>query len=505
MMAGQRSDYGNSSQSRSDYGESKRTDHGDDNDQHDIDSEETVYRYLCPVRKIGSIIGKGGEIAKLLRSESKSNIRIAENMPGCDERLVTIYSTSKETNLLKDNGDFVAPALDALFMVHDRIVSDGLPATEEFEEVQQITVRMLVPSDQIGCIIGKGGHIIQKMRTETRAQIRILRDEYLPPLALSNDELLQIIGEPSIVRKALYQVASLLHENPSRYNHLLLASSSNMSQSGGMLMTPNTSAPHGNYTGLSSYPDQRDETFAKEFSLRLVCPTGNIGSVIGKGGCIIKQIRQESRAFIKVDSIGAEDECIIFISAKEFSEDQSPTITAAMRLQPRCSEKTERESGDSVLTTRLLVSSSQIGCLIGKGGAIISEMRNVTRAGIRILSEGNLPKGAYEDDEMVQITGGADVANAALLQVALRLKANLFKRDGILAPFSPGLPFTPMSVDASNGLRNGSRDIHLRGRGYSSHSIEHGSRDIPTGDNYESDGDGAHKTQSDVTVVTERW
>lgn len=92
----------------------------------------------------------------------------------------------------------------------------------------------------------------------------------------------------------------------------------------------------------------------------------------------------------------------LFISL-QFIEDPSPTINAALRLQSRCSEKTERESGDSVITTRLLVPSSQVGCLIGKGGAIISGMRSATRASIRILSKENLPKVAYEDEEMVQV------------------------------------------------------------------------------------------------------
>lgn len=87
----------------------------------------------------------------------------------------------------------------------------------------------------------------------------------------------------------------------------------------------------------------------------------------------------------------------------QFFEDPSPTIAAALRLQPRCSEKVERESGDSVITTRVLVPSSQIGCLIGRGGAIISEMRSATRASIRIISNENLPKVAYEDEEMVQV------------------------------------------------------------------------------------------------------
>lgn len=67
-----------------------------------------------------------------------------------------------------------------------------------------------------------------------------------------------------------------------------------------------------------NYSSRRDDASAGEFSVRLVCPVGNIGGVIGKGGIIIKQIRQESGASIKVDSSGAEgDDCIIFISAKE--------------------------------------------------------------------------------------------------------------------------------------------------------------------------------------------
>lgn len=64
-------------------------------------------------------------------------------------------------------------------------------------------------------------------------------------------------------------------------------------------------------------PVVRDENSAKEFGLRLVCPTGYIGGVIGKGGGIIKQIRQESGAIIKVESSTAEDDCIISVSSRE--------------------------------------------------------------------------------------------------------------------------------------------------------------------------------------------
>ncbi|CAN0896550.1 KH domain-containing protein At4g18375 [Linum grandiflorum] len=519
-MAGQRNDYGKrSSNSNSDYGGGKRHNpSGDDSGDlpHGIGNDDTVYRYLCPVRKIGSIIGRGGEIAKQLRAESKSSIRISESIPGFDERIVTVYSTSEETNSFGGReededededgvgggagggGDLVCPAQHALFLVHDRVVAEergreeeeGEDDEDEAGEVQrkQVSVRMLVPSDQIGCVIGKGGQVIQGIRSETGAQIRILKDEHLPPFALTTDELLQIVGEPAVVRMALMQVATRLHENPSRFQHLLLSTSNNPYQSGGgMFVPPSAGVPamgaYGGYKG--GWPDSRDDAgSARDFAIRLVCPIGNIGSVIGKGGSIIKQIRQETRAGIKVDSSGADgDDCIIFISSKEVLEDQSPTINAALKMQPRCSEKSERDAGDSVLTTRILVPRSQVGCLMGKGGSIISEMRSVTRASIRILSEDNLPKVASEDDEMVQITGNHDVAGNALLQVLLRLKANVFGRDGALSSFQPALPYVPMPLEMSDGLI-GSRDGQSRGSGYPSASGSYGS--LHSSDSYAS-------------------
>lgn len=78
-------------------------------------------------------------------------------------------------------------------------------------------------------------------------------------------------------------------------------------------------------------------------------------------------------------------------------------------MQPRCSEKVERDSGIISFTTRLLVPTSRIGCLIGRGGAIITEMRNITKANIRILPKDDLPKVASEDDEMVQVKDIAEL------------------------------------------------------------------------------------------------
>lgn len=91
------------------------------------------------------------------------------------------------------------------------------------------------------------------------------------------------------------------------------------------------------------------------------------------------------------------------IYVHQFFEDQSPTVNAALRLQTRCSEKVGKDSSDSAISTRVLIPSSQVGCLIGKGGALISEMRSVTKANIRIFQGEDVPRIARENEEMVQV------------------------------------------------------------------------------------------------------
>lgn len=145
----------------------------------------------------------------------------------------------------------------------------------------------------------------------------------------------QISGEASVVKKALCQIASRLHDNPSRSQHSLASAISNSHSSSGSLVGPTAAAPivgiaplmgpYGGYKGdtagdwsRSLYSAPRDDLSSKEFSLRLVCPVANIGGVIGKGGAIINQIRQESGAAIKVDSSSTEgDDCLITVSSKE--------------------------------------------------------------------------------------------------------------------------------------------------------------------------------------------
>ena len=63
----------------------------------------------------------------------------------------------------------------------------------------------------------------------------------------------------------------------------------------------------------------------------------------------------------------------------------------------------DKEGRNAILSIRILVRSSQIGCLLGKGGQIITEMRRTSRANIRIPPKEELPRCADEGSELVQV------------------------------------------------------------------------------------------------------
>ena len=78
---------------------------------------------------------------------------------------------------------------------------------------------------------------------------------------------------------------------------------------------------------------------------------------------------------------------------------RSQTIDAILHLQNKTSECNEK----GVITTRLLVPSSKVGCILGQGGHVINEMRRRTLADIRVFSKEDKPKCASDDEELVQV------------------------------------------------------------------------------------------------------
>ncbi|XP_027354102.1 RNA-binding KH domain-containing protein RCF3-like isoform X2 [Abrus precatorius] len=328
-------------------------------------------------------------------------------------------------------------------------------ATEGDEESNNkpssFVLRLLVLSNQVGCLLGKGGSVIKKMSADSGAQIRILPRDKLPVCASASDEIVQITGGVEVVRKALQSVSQQLLENPPRDPESLSAHFSGpSSHSFGQFPPHNRSfaaqgaslapGPHDISVFHSAPPlipipkfhegaiRGRMRPSQEMLTFRLLCPSERVGNLIGKGGAIIKTVQQETASEIKVlEGTPDSEDCVIVISGPAHPDDRiSPVQDAVFRVLTRIAKAIPDIKEHSMLA-RFLVSSNQTGCLLGKGGSIITEMRKLSGAHIRILAKDKVPKYASEDEEVIQVSGEIEAVHDALLQITTRLKHHFFR------------------------------------------------------------------------------
>lgn len=79
------------------------------------------------------------------------------------------------------------------------------------------------------------------------------------------------------------------------------------------------------------------------------------------------------------------------VSESKVSE---PSVSAPSESAP---------SEEHNLVTRLVVPSRKVGCIIGEGGKVITEMRRRIGAEIRVYSKADKPKYLSFHDELVQV------------------------------------------------------------------------------------------------------
>ena len=102
----------------------------------------------------------------------------------------------------KDEPDApISPAMDGLFRVYKRITdgSDGDSGQPERNISNVGPTRLLVPASQAGSLIGKQGATIKSIQDSSKSIVRIV--ETLPLVALNDDRVVEIQGEPVGVQK----------------------------------------------------------------------------------------------------------------------------------------------------------------------------------------------------------------------------------------------------------------------------------------------------------------
>lgn len=172
------------------------------------DSNSTVttsYRILCHDNKIGVVIGQSGSVINSIRQNTGASINVHDLVPGDEERIIEISDTRRRE--VEGRMNSFSPAQEALLRIHERIIECDLGTGggnvgfggEEGEcgvrgGGTRVVTRLVVLKMHVGSLLGKGGKIIEQMRKETKAYIRVLlRDHGLPRCVAMSEEIVQVL------------------------------------------------------------------------------------------------------------------------------------------------------------------------------------------------------------------------------------------------------------------------------------------------------------------------
>ncbi|CAN1258266.1 Protein BTR1 [Linum perenne] len=134
------------------------------------------------------------------------------------------------------------------------------PASDNMEKTAYI--KFLVSNAAAGSVIGKGGATINDFQSQSGARIQLSRNfEFFPG---TSDRIIMISGNIDDVLKAMDLVLAKL---------------------------------------LSELHTEDDVDAEPRMKVRLIVPNGSCGSIIGKGGAIIKSFIEESQAGIKISPL----------------------------------------------------------------------------------------------------------------------------------------------------------------------------------------------------------
>ncbi|XP_063767040.1 poly(rC)-binding protein 2-like isoform X2 [Eleginops maclovinus] len=285
-------------------------------------------RLLMHGKEVGSIIGKKGETVKRIREESSARINISEGL--CPERIITISGPT----------ECVFRAFSMITFKLEEDVS-ALVANGAVSSRPPVTLRLVIPASQCGSLIGKGGSKIKEIRETTGAQVQVAGD-LLPN---STEREVTISGNQDAIIQCVKLICTVILESPPKGatvpyrpspNPVLLAGNQVFEASdfsshplfsvsqGGVDMQQTYAVqshygiPHSELAKLHQLSMQQQslaaisqsaaqilpgvDTNSQTSSQELLIPNDLIGSIIGRQGTKINEIRQVSGAQIKIGS-----------------------------------------------------------------------------------------------------------------------------------------------------------------------------------------------------------
>ncbi|GJQ70605.1 putative RNA binding protein [Trypoxylus dichotomus] len=345
-------------------------------------------RILVQSDMVGAIIGRQGSTIRQITQQTRARVDVhRKDNVGSLEKAITIYGNPENcTNACK------------------RIL-EVMQQEANNTNKGEISLKILAHNNLIGRIIGKGGNTIKRIMQETDTKITVSSINDINSFNL--ERIITVKGSIENMSRAEAQISAKLRQ--SYENDLQAMAPQSMMFPGlhPMAMMATAGIGYGSrglYTGQAPYPgmypaaggpqvgagDSQETTY-------LYIPNNAVGAIIGTKGSHIRNIIRFSGATVKIAPL---DES----KPQDTQTERRVTIVGSPEAQWKAQylifEKMREEgfvagADDVRLTVEIMVPSSQVGRIIGKGGQNVRELQRVTGSVIKLPEQG----ASQQDDE----------------------------------------------------------------------------------------------------------
>lgn len=344
-------------------------------------------------KEVGSIIGKGGEIINGIREQSGCKIHITDG--SVPERIVTITGSTNDIikafglicKKFEDDGGSSGAASSSSSSSSSRDRNNSSSSNGG------VTFRLVVPASQCGSLIGKGGSKIKEIREVTGVSIQVA-SEMLPN---STERAVTISGNKESITQCIFHVCCTMLESPPKSTPIPYSPKSGGAYGGGLL-SQSRGGRDGGRGSHHHHHHQADNALASLLGLGNGAASSTLAALATLAG---SQIRDQ-------DGGGSRG------SGRRGDRDHD---------RDHESSSSNSRGSSSTQTYEMSIPNDLIGCIIGKGGSKIAEIRQISGAMIRISKSDE----DHDDNPERQITISGQGDNVALAKSLINMSLDIHK------------------------------------------------------------------------------
>ncbi|BFZ65016.1 PAB1 binding protein [Saitoella coloradoensis] len=349
-------------------------------------------RALVTKKEAATIIGKGGENVASLREQGGARISLSENVKGSIERILTVTGTPE--TVAKTFGLLVRTLT-------------GEPASPSTASSKTYALRLLIPHSLLGHLIGPSGTTIREIQSLSNA--RLNASEGLLPL--STERALVVVGVADAVHIALWHVCERIREKLAK----------SLGRGVGILagVVGYNPVP---VVGIYAHPARVGKRALTEGMVVGSMPYG--AAAVGAIGAAVPVAAYGGGAGAGYAAAAATTVLPSDPQAAAAYATSTPVATGPYVGPSQPSSATPAPAGAAVaplpgqpLTQNIYIPNDMVGAIIGKGGAKINEIRQMSGSHIKINEPAD-----NSAERLVTITGTPEANQMALYMLYSRLE-----------------------------------------------------------------------------------